>query len=76
MSRETLADLKRLVEAKHGEAMAYVIASRYGSTKSKNAWRQALATPVDAVAELDHKLWRQSLRTKFSGLPPVDGGVS
>jgi len=76
MTRETLANLKRLVEAKHGEAMAYVIVSRYGSAKSKNAWRQALATPVDAIGELDHKLWQQSLRAKFPWLPPVDGGAS
>ena len=63
---ETLKDLQRLAIAKHGEDYAWNLAERFGNSRHKKPWREALAEPSRSPSEvLEHQQWQKSIREKF-----------
>ncbi|AFY61851.1 hypothetical protein [Synechococcus sp. PCC 6312] len=68
---ESLSDLQRIAETKHGE-YAYCLACRYGNPRTKDAWRKAIEHPTPSPTQQAETItWQQSLRKKFPWLPPV-----
>jgi hypothetical protein len=64
--RQTLADLKRIAIAKHGEDRAYSLAMSNGNPNHKKSWQLAIAEPVLSVEEkLDHQLWQEKVKADF-----------
>jgi len=64
---ETLKDLQQLAIAKHGEDHAWSLAERFGNSRHKQPWREALATPSRSASEvLEHEQWQRSIQGKYA----------
>ena len=66
MIEQTLADLKRIAIAKHGEDRAYSLAMSKGNHNHKKSWQLAIAEPILTVEEkLDHQIWQEKVKADF-----------
>lgn len=66
MTKQTLADLKRIAIAKHGEDRAWSLAMLNGNQNHKKSWQEAIAQPVQTVEEkLDHQIWQEQVKGDF-----------
>jgi hypothetical protein len=62
----SLADLKRIAIAKHGENRAWSLAMLNGNPNHKKSWQEAIAHPVQTVEEkLDHQIWQEQVKADF-----------
>jgi len=63
MSKQTtLADLKRIAIAKHGENRAWSLAMMNGNPNHKKSWEMAIAQPVQSVEQaLKHQIWQNKI---------------
>jgi len=62
----SLADLKRIAIAKHGENRAWSLAMLNGNPNHKKSWQEAIATPALSLAEqLDHEIWQEQVKADF-----------
>lgn len=60
---QSLADLKQIAIAKHGENKAWSLAMLNGNPNHKKSWQEAIATPVlSPDKQLDHQIWQQKIK--------------
>lgn len=66
MTKQSLADLKRIAIAKHGKDRAWSLALMEGNPRHKKPWQLAIAQPVQTVEEkLDHQIWQEQIKGDF-----------
>jgi hypothetical protein len=62
----SLADLKRIAIAKHGENRAWSLAMLNGNPNHKKSWQEAIATPaLSLVEQLEHEIWQEGIKQQF-----------
>ena len=63
---QSLADLKRIAIAKHGENRAWSLAMLNGNPNHKKSWQEAIATPaLSLVEQLEHEIWQEGIKEKL-----------
>lgn len=59
----SLADLKRIAIAKHGEDRAWSLAIMEGEPRHKKTWQAVIDHPVRTPEEvLEHQIWQQRIK--------------
>jgi hypothetical protein len=63
---QSLADLKQIAIAKHGENKAWSLAMLNGNPSHKKSWQAAILEPaLPLVEQLEHGIWQEKIKQQI-----------